>query len=98
MNDLVAKAIETKTVLRLYYDTGWRLVEPHCLGIGKDGQILLRAYQIHGATKSGDNNNWKLFRLDNPHLLEVTNDNFIGPRPLYNPNDPVMKRGIIKSL
>ena len=98
MESLITRAIETKTVLRLYYDPGWRFIEPHCLGVGKDGQILLRAYQIHGATRSGEDRSWKLFRLDKLHLLEVTNDNFIGPRPLYNPNDSAMKRGIIKSL
>lgn len=49
MNDLLRKSIIDRLLLRIFYDPGWRLIEPHAFGYGSSGQLLLRAYQVEGA-------------------------------------------------
>ena len=75
-----------------------RVVEPHALGYGSDGQLLLRAFQVEGASASNQSFNWKLFRLDRMRDARFNGRSFSAPRPDYKRDDPVMKRGIIAQL
>ena len=90
MNSLLCGAIQGKKMVNFYYDGGYRLAEPHCYGVSKDGNELLRAYQISGHSESKNPMHWKLFRLDKLSDLSTTEDAFPSPRPDYNPNDPAM--------
>lgn len=94
----IRAAIATRSRLRIKYEPGERVVEPHAVGLGSSGQVLLRAYQTDGASASGEPHDWKLFRADKIQRLETLPDHFPGPRPQYNPNDPAMKRGVIEHL
>jgi predicted DNA-binding transcriptional regulator YafY len=98
MLTIIQAAIEGRRVLQINYSPGMRLIEPHCLGRGSGGQLLLRAFQTEGASASGEPENWKLFRLDRMYASNDTGTAFAGPRPEYNPDDPVMTRGIIARL
>lgn len=98
MIEAISSAIRLRRVLRVSYDPGERLVEPHCLGWGSEGQVLLRAFQVSGASASSEHREWKLFRLDRMVRCIEGGDEFPGARPLYNPNDRVMKGGIIARL
>ena len=98
MIGLVSDAIRSRRRLNIQYHPGGRLIEPHCLGRGSKGQILLRAFQVNGASESGEHAHWKLFRLDRMDSAKDAGEAFSGPRPLYNPNDSVMKGGIIERL
>lgn len=64
MNSLLCKAIQEKHVVNFYYDGGYRSAEPHCYGVSKDGNEILRAYQTGGHSESNNAVGWKLFRLD----------------------------------
>lgn len=97
MRDIVVSAIKNLKRLQIWYDPGLRIIEPHCFGGGSSGQLLLRAFQIDGASASGEHTHWKLFRLDRMGPMEL-GECFPGPRPDYNPEDRVMKRGIICAL
>ena len=92
MNAIVCKAIQEKKVISFYYDGGVRLAEPHCHGVSKDGNDLLRAFQVGGHSESGNPVGWKLLRLDELSGLQITSQTFSGPRPLYNPADKAMAR------
>ena len=81
MNSVLCKAILEKKVIRFYYDGGYRLAEPHCYGISKDGNELLRAYQTCGYSESNNPVGWKLFRLDELSNLSTTEDSFSSSRP-----------------
>lgn len=98
MPAILTAAIQQRLLVRLYYPPGERLIEPHVLGEGSSGQLLLRAYQVEGASASGEHENWKLFRVDRISGHGCTDVAFDGPRPLYNPNDKAMTRGIIARL
>lgn len=95
---LLTSAIEKRQLISLCYEPGLRLIEPHALGYGSEGQILLRAYQTEGASTSREHENWKLFRVDRIQTIDGTGLHFDGPRPDYKRNDRAMKGGIISQL
>ena len=51
MQSVLIAAIEGRRLVSFWYDPGVRVVEPHALGYGSDGQLLLRAFQIEGASE-----------------------------------------------
>ena len=96
MRSAIIEAIQSLRLLSLWYDPGMRVAEPHVLGYGSDGQLLLRALQIKGASASSEHFNWKLFRLDRMRNATLNGGSFSAPTtPEYNRNDRAMKRGII---
>ena len=90
MNSILITAIREKKVIRFYYEGGYRFAEPHCYGVSKDGNELLRAYQTGGYSESGNPVGWKLLRLVELSNLSIMEDSFAGPRPQYNPKDKAM--------
>ena len=98
MKNVLVNAVLERQVMRINYAPGWRTVEPHTIGYGSEGQILLRAYQTEGASASGEPVNWKLFRLDQLDSVEQANMTFLEARPGYRRGDSVMKGGIIAQL
>lgn len=94
----IANAIREKKLLRIDYDAGERLIEPHALGRSSEGNFLLRAYQTEGASASGEHIHWKLFRVDRLRGCDDEGSVFDGPRPDYRKGDRAMKGGIIQEL
>jgi len=76
--------------LTFHYEGGPREAEPHCHGLSKAGNEVVRAFQIAGASESGNTTGWKLFEVDKMTGVGI-GDSFEGPRPGYNPNDKAMK-------
>jgi hypothetical protein len=85
-NETICLAIREKRMLRLTYDFKTRLIEPHAYGVSKDGDDLLRAWQIEPLPAD-----WKLFRLDKATGLTITETHFLQPRFDYKKNDPALK-------
>lgn len=98
MTDTIIDAISNRYRLRIHYDPGERVIEPHAFGRSRSGDLLMRAFQISGASASGHPHDWKLFRLDKAGHIEPTGDSFDGPRPQYRRNDSAMRGGIIAQL
>lgn len=94
----IVAAIQNRTCLRIFYNPGERLIEPHAFGRGKDGQLLLRAYQVSGASASGEHEHWKLFRVDRIDTLSPDSTPSEAPREGYKPGDKAMKGGIISEI
>jgi len=84
--------------IEIIYKPRLRLVEPHVFGRSSSGHLLLRGYQLKGASASGEHEHWKLFRVDKITSISITEQTFDGPRPGYNPYDKAMKRSIIARL
>lgn len=97
LSTLIA-AIKGRRVVSIWYDPGVRVVEPHVLGYGSDGQVLLRAFQVAGASESGQSVSWKLFRLDRIKDAKLSGGSFRKPRPDYQRDDSAMTRGIIAQV
>lgn len=92
-----AKAIKERKRIRLFYSPGERLVEPHAYGRSSDGNLLVRAFQVEGASASHEHHEWKLFREDRMGQSDL-GGNFDEPRPGYRRGDKAMKGGIIAEL
>ena len=98
MLSILITAIKGRRLVSIWYDPGVRVVEPHALGYGSDGQVLLRAFQVAGVSESGQPVNWKLFRLDRIQDAKLSGASFKRPRPEYQRNDRAMTRGIIAQI
>jgi hypothetical protein len=90
VNTTICQAIQAKRILRFYYDNGYREVAPFYYGVGKDGNELLRAYQLEGASKSGVSTGWKLFSVNEISRLSITGNFFLINIADYNRKDPIM--------
>jgi len=86
----ICEAIRTRSVVQFYYDGGLRIVEPHCHGVSKNGNELLRGYQTGGYSQSGESIGWKLFSVNKISRMQQTGEIFPSNRTDYNPNDKAM--------
>ncbi|MFD2608206.1 WYL domain-containing protein [Deinococcus taklimakanensis] len=90
MQNTIIEAIKEKRVLTVRYSAGERAVEPHTLGIGTTGNLLIRAHQRDGASTSGTREGWKLFKVDELHAVEITDEEF-STRDGYKRGDKAMQ-------
>ncbi len=88
-NAVVCQAIESRKVLRFFYNGGFRTVEPFCHGVSTAGNFVLRGFQSGGYSES-KRVGWKMFEITKISRLSVLDENFDGRRPHYNPNDSAM--------
>jgi predicted DNA-binding transcriptional regulator YafY len=105
----IIDAIGRKKRVIIYYDgdepggRGLREIEPVCFGYSKAGNLVLRAWDLEGASHRGFLGlkplpGWRLFRLDKITSLSPTGERFNRPRPNYNPRgDKSMTQVIINS-
>lgn len=84
MLNIIIRAIETRSVLIVNYDGKVRFVEPHAVGKGSKGQLLMRGFQTGGESDSL-NFGWKLFLLEKVESLSLAT-----PRAGYNANDSAL--------
>jgi predicted DNA-binding transcriptional regulator YafY len=98
MVPILVAAIEGRRLVSIWYDPGVRVIEPHALGYGSDGRLLLRAFQVAGASASDQPVHWKLFRLDRIRDAKLNGGSFRKPRPEYQRDDCAMTWGIIAQI
>lgn len=90
MSPSICEAIEQRLVLRFVYEGRSRVVEPHCHGVSKAHNEVLRAFQIGGQSESGEEVGWKLFNVGKIEQLVVSGEVFTGTRRGYTPRDSQM--------
>ena len=91
MNSNICEAISRRAVMTFAYSGGVRMVEPHCHGVSRAGNEVLRGYQTGGYSKSGNPVGWKLYEVSQMSNIIITEENFTHNRPGYNPNDKGMQ-------
>lgn len=89
MRTSLCRAIQTATLVAFDYDGKHRIVEPYCHGTAANGQELLRAYQIAGASRSGELG-WRLFDVQRITELRGVNEHFFS-RAEYDRVDSVIQ-------
>ena len=94
----ICTAINECKLINLVYEWGSRIVEPHAYGLNDNGNELLRAYQVSGASESGEHSGWKLFQIDEIRSLSVLEKTFSGPRPGYKRGDKALDERIYCQL
>lgn len=90
MRDEIMKAIGSRSLLRVNYGAGSRVIEPYCLGETRKGSLVVRAYQVSGASESNEGEGWKLMTVEKILELEVLPEQFANIRKEYNPDDKAM--------
>ncbi|MCX6155254.1 MAG: hypothetical protein NT007_13955 [Candidatus Kapabacteria bacterium] len=96
MNSIIVEAINNYQLLSFYYNSGSRIVEPHCYGITTAGNPGLRAFQVSGFSESGSLG-WKMFDVSKASSIIALDKTFSVPRAGYKRNDKGMK-SIYKQL
>lgn len=85
------EALRTGLVLQLQYDGYSRAVEVHAVGYSKEGNGIMRVWQVAGGSASNEPVGWKLLRLDEVSGAMVTQQKSLAPRPGYARNDRAMR-------
>ena len=95
--DDLQRAIKNLDVITITYDgdepggKGYRTVYPVCLGRSKAGNLVLRAYDIEGASHRASLGlkplpSWRMFRIDKTFTFNRTGEKFNELPTDYNPN------------
>jgi hypothetical protein len=84
-------ALRAKKRLELRYDGFTRVVEVHAVGATKDGNDVMRAWQVRGGSVSGQPVEFKLLRLDEAFTAHMIDEKSDAPRDGYKRGDPAMK-------
>jgi hypothetical protein len=90
MNSVISEAIKKQLVLELRYHGYSRHVEPHAYGRDKNGDEILRCYQVSGGSESGERMGWKLLKVSDVFSLHISINKF-SQRYNYSRNDKAME-------
>lgn len=78
--------------LELRYDGYSRVVEVHAAGYTKEGNAIMRVWQVRGGSVSGDRSGWKLMRADETFSAHILGELSEAPRKGYKRGDAAMDR------
>lgn len=73
--------------LAITYGGFTRIVEAHAVGQTRDGNPIMRAWQVSGGSRSGSASNWRLFRLDRTWQYAILDEASEAPRSGYKRGD-----------
>lgn len=87
---VACEALQKGCCLELRYDGYSRIVEVHAVGLTKEGNPVMRCWQVSGGSASGERVGWKLFRLDEARGGAVHEVKSAAPRTGYARGDRAM--------
>jgi len=85
-------ALEQSVCMEILYDDFQRQVEVHAVGYSRENNPLVRAYQINGGSRSGEDIGWKLLRADRFQMVSLNAHASGAPRIGYKRGDKAMGR------
>lgn len=67
---LILNAMAWPQLIVFYYDGSDRIVAPFVVGVSKEGNPLLRGYQLEGFSRSGKGAGWRVFQIRKMERLD----------------------------
>ncbi|SDR51245.1 hypothetical protein SAMN05443245_6873 [Paraburkholderia fungorum] len=86
MNPTICSAIKDRQLLELRYHGFSRVVEPYAYGRDKNGDAILRCFQISGGSESGQTTGWKILKVAAVFAINEQQATFT-PRTEYRRGD-----------
>lgn len=83
----IEQAISGRRRLQFEYAGLLRIVEPQTYGVDRRHDRLLVAFQIGGASNSGEVRGWKTFREEGMTAIKILDETFGQPAPGYQRDD-----------
>lgn len=93
-SDTPCQALESGVCLELRYDGFSRVVEVHAVGLSKEGDWLMRVWQVSSGSVHNEPTGWKMMRLDEGFSAHLTSIKSVAPRPGYRRGDRAMTGGV----
>lgn len=90
MQNTIVQGIQKRQKLELRYSGYSRTVEPHAYGRDKDGEEILRCYQVSGGSVSGERVGWKILKVHEVFSLSLLSEKF-NARVGYKRGDKAME-------
>lgn len=84
------EALRSGQCLELRYDGFVRVIEVHAVGFTRDGNGIMRVWQVRGGSNSGERQGWKLMRLDETFSTHMIEEKSGAPRTGYKRGDKDM--------
>jgi hypothetical protein len=84
------EALRSGRCLQISYGGTRRIIEVHACGHTKDGREIMRVWQVSGGSASGQNQGWKLMRLNTAWSVSILDVLSQAPRPGYRRGDDAM--------
>jgi hypothetical protein len=84
--ETILEAMDWPQLIIFRYGDSDRVVAPFVVGVGSDGNPLLRGYQLEGLSRSGKSVGWRVFQVYKMENIENHQDYF-------NAEDFVFDRG-----
>lgn len=93
-HSVLIDAINNRQTLLIRYDD-WiadRVIEPHAYGVNDKGNEVLHAWQLAGASDSGERTGWKVFTVSKILSIGLTGAHFANAQAGYKRNATTMRR------
>lgn len=90
--ETATQALTQGLCLEVRYDGYVRVVEVHACGYTRQGNAVMRVWQVRGGSASGERTGWKLLRLDEARALAILEEVSEAPRRGYRRGDADMTR------
>jgi hypothetical protein len=92
--DTACHAIQSAKCLEIRYDGYSRVVEVHAVGLTKDGNAVMRVWQVRGGSAGGESVGWKLLRLEEVSGATMLDEHSAAPRTGFKRRDKAIARMI----
>jgi hypothetical protein len=86
------EALKRQRRLELRYDGYTRVVEVHAVGVSKDGNDIMRVWQVRGGSTGSESIGWKLLRVREASAMRILDESSEAPRDRYRRGDSAMAK------